>query len=179
MNAFLETYLQDFRKRLLLESEHIRLAEEYLVQVVKSNAIEKTFDKLRYSIYTHNLDTTGFPPTSHSTIHGHIPRWWFLIKKSRGLLDTSEFNLNPMDYGWIERDGHLLPNKYLHVAPEELGKCCKCKSRDRRTNCRSKKCTCRKAAQVCTAFCQRKALCVTKADDNDTCFLLNQEKITD
>ena len=157
INAFPEKYLQDFGKTEL-GPQQIALAEEYLVQVIKKDSNEKTFDDLRYSLYLKNLDLAGLPPTSHS-VHGHIARWWFLVRKLRSLLDTTEFVLNPVNHGWIESDGHLLPEKNLKLVPETMAKCCNCKTGNRTKKCTSKKCSCKKTNQVCSPFCQCQSLC--------------------
>ena len=154
--ALPEQYLSNFGNTQL-DSNQIRLAEQYLVNVIKTNAEESTFDELRHSHYTKHLDVTQLPPTSHSIVHGHIPRWWFLVKKLSSLLLTD--TLDPLNYGWKDDDGVLLPDKHLLLIPDHLIKICSCKGEKR---CRSNKCSCRNKNVPCTSACGCKLTCGNK-----------------
>ena len=109
INALPEKYLKNFVRKGL-DNDQTRLAEEYLVQVIKKDTGCKTFDELRYSMYLKQLDIMHLPPTSHSISNGHIPRWWFIVRKLRSFLDR-DFDLEATNYGWKNIDGHLFPNK--------------------------------------------------------------------
>ncbi len=75
---------------------------------------------------------------SHSVRLGHTPRWWFIVKKLRSILDGADFRLEPSEYGWTDTDGHLLPQKHLLLVPEGLKRTCGCKSKDKEKRCRGR-----------------------------------------
>ena len=153
--ALPEQYLSKFGTAQL-DSNQIRLAEQYLVNVIKTNAEETTFDELRASHYNKHLEITQLPPTSHSVVHGHIARWWFLVKKLSSLLKTDSETLDPLEHGWKDEDGVLLPEKHLLLIPNHLIKICSCKG-DKR--CRTKRCSCRNQNVPCTSACGCKQAC--------------------
>ena len=160
LNAFPEKYLNNFEGPL--DKEKINLAEEYLVNVLKQNAAEKTFDDLRYNQYQKKLDTIDPPPTSNSITKGHIPRWWYLVRKLSSLLDDQEFNLDPTDYGWENKVGCLLPEKNLLLVPNTLLKSCNCTTGINGAICKSKRCSCKSVDVTCTSYCKCKAKCENK-----------------
>ena len=161
LSAFPEKFLKKFGK-VELDSEQISLAEEYLVNVLKSNATEKTFDQLRLNQYEKQLDILDLPPTSHSITQGHIRRWWFLTKKLNSLFDDKEFSLDPTQYGWEDKDGHLLPQKNLLSVPDKILTTCSCKHGNEEKRCQSQRCSCKKAGVPCTSFCECKIICRNK-----------------
>ena len=159
LRALPEKFLSGFGTKNLDEVQ-IKLAEEFLVNVIKNNARERTFDELRYSQYKKQLDLIDLPPTSHSITHGHIHRWWFLVRKLKTLLkDSDGDDLDPTDHGWTSVDGHLLPEKCLFLVPDHLSKTCGCKHDDEKKQCGSNRCTCKKLNVGCTSFCECTAAC--------------------
>ena len=92
-------------------------AEKYLVRVwagVRSTKTsEETFDQLRAENYiSANIGIDALLPTS-SEIGGHIQRGTFLVHKACRLLVTTEerdARLQPLDHGWEEQFGMLLPS---------------------------------------------------------------------
>ena len=113
-----------------------------------------------YSQYKKQLDLIDLPPTSHSITHGHIHRWWFLVRKLKTLLkDSDGDDLDPTDHGWTSVDGHLLPEKCLFLVPDHLSKTCGCKHDDEKKRCGSNRCTCKKLNVGCTSFCECTAAC--------------------
>ena len=153
LRALPEKFLKHFGSKDL-DEEQAKLAEEFLVNVLKNNAVERTFDQLRYSQYKKQLDLIDLPPTSHSVIHGHIRRWWFLLRKLSSLLkETDEDALDPTEHGWKNVNGHLLPDKCLLLVPDHLLKNCRCKTEDTSKRCNSKRCTCRNLNVGCTSLC--------------------------
>ena len=159
LRALPEKFLSHFGSRNLDEVQ-VELAKEFLVNIIKSNAHERTFDQLRYSQYKKQLDLIDLPPTSHSIIHGHIPRWWFLVRKLSTLLkDRDEDDLDPTDHRWTNVDGHLLPEKCLLLVPDHLSKTCGCKHDDERKRCGSNRCTCKNLNVGCPSLCECTAAC--------------------
>ena len=136
--AFPEKNLDQFGT-VNLNRKIISQAEEYLVNVLKNNASETTFDQLRLSQYNKHLDLMDLPPDSQSIRLGHIPRWWFIVKKLRSIHDETELSLSPTDYGWIDIDGCLLPEKHLFLVPEGLQRTCDCNSKVKAKRCNGKK----------------------------------------
>ena len=161
LSALPENFLKRFGK-VELDTEQISLAEEYLVNVLKKNAAEKTFDELRLNQYEKQLDILDLPPTSHSITKGHIPRWWFLTKKLNSLLGDCEFSLDPTQYGWEDKDGHLLPEKNLLPVPDNILETCNCKHVNAEKRCQSQRCSCKKTGIHCTSFCECKTICRNK-----------------
>ena len=160
-NAIPRKFLHGFGLTPL--SDDVRkLAEQYLVNVVKRNASEKSFDELRCSVYRSKDEIFSLPPTSHSVLNAHITRWWFLVNKLSKLLDNN-YNADPEDYMWIKQDGKLLPVKELLLIPDELYSQCGCKSANISKRCVRRNCTCKKKTVVCTKYCQCKAMCGNSA----------------
>ncbi len=94
--------------------------EEYLVKVLKHNSACKTFDALRALQNKENESIFDLSPTSHSIIHGHIQRWYFIVKELSILLKPSYEPLDPCDYQWSLIDEDTLPIKNLLLLPEDL-----------------------------------------------------------
>ena len=59
-------------------------------------------------------------------------------------------------HGWENKNGLLLPSKYLKPLPEKILKTCSC-----RTTCDTKRCVCCSNNNVCVPFCQGR---LTKAE---------------
>ena len=131
---------------------------KYLVRVwagVRSSTTSETFDQLRAENYiSANIGIDALPPTS-SEIRGHIQRGAFLVHKAYRLLvttDEREARLQPLDHGWEEQFGMLLPSKCLNPLPRGLLTICKCAGK-----CDTERCGCRSAKVNCVTFCHRKA----------------------
>ena len=143
-----EASLPTFGESAILDDMQIQEAEKYLVNVMSSSSKVSSFDELRGKIWKKNNSVLDLPPTSHSIIHGHIPRWWYLYKICSNLLSHDYDYLKPEDYGWNLTNGVLLPNKYLNLVPDELCQTCACQ-----TGCSSKKCSCKHDKYKCSRHC--------------------------
>ena len=96
-------------------------------------------------------------PSTSTEIRGHIQRGAFLVHRACQLLTTAnerEARLQPLQHGWGEHFGALLPSKCLKVKPlpRSLLTICKCAGK-----CDTRRCGCRSAAISCVIFCHRKA----------------------
>ena len=111
LNAIAEKILVGFGTGQALGHQQIKAGEQYLVNVLKNNASETTFDELRCSQYRKNESVFDLPPTSHSIVKGHIPRWYCIVKNLSNLLNPDYEPLNPIEYGWKIDNDELLPEK--------------------------------------------------------------------
>ena len=146
-----EKSLCNFGKTAILDEDQLKVAEEYLVNVLSSSNGVKTFDELRVQVHKKTDSALGLPPTSYSIRNGHIRRWWYLLKESSNLLTPEHERclLNALEYGWEDQEGDLYANKQLHLIPDELCNTCRCK-----TGCKTKHCSCVKAeGSKCSDFC--------------------------
>ncbi len=111
--------LSSFGEYPVLSEAELHQAELYLVRVwagATSKTTATTFDQLRLDVHRHSVvGLEGLPPTS-SVIRGHLKRSFYVIRNALTLLaDTSQ--LDPLDYGWINQNGSLLPLKSLKTGP--------------------------------------------------------------
>ncbi len=125
-------YLTNFGETDMLLEQDEALAEKYLVRVwagARSNTTCETFDQLRVENYiSAKIGIDALPPTS-SEIRGHIKRGAFLVRKACQLLATSDerdARLQPLDHGWQEHFGALVPSKCLNPLPKNLLTICNC-----------------------------------------------------
>ena len=110
-------YLTNFGNADTLTEQDIALAEKYLVRVwagARSSTTADTFDELKVENYSSSrAGIDSLPPTS-SVIRGHIKRGAFLVHRACHLLDTAkeqEARLAPIEHGWEEHFGTLLPSE--------------------------------------------------------------------
>jgi hypothetical protein len=157
LNAIPEKYLDGFGKGELTE-EQIKKCEEYLVKVQKLTTDCVTFDALRVIEYRKNDSVFDLPPTSHSIVKGHIPRWYYTVKEQSNLLNQSYVPLDPCDHQWQLENGELLPTKNLLLIPEEFSVTCSCKHKDIAKRCGGV-CKCSKKGVMCTALCGCQKIC--------------------
>ena len=112
-------YLTNFGDADIFTEQGAALAEKYLVRGwagARSSTTAVTFDDLRVENYTcANAGIDALPPTS-SVIRGHIKRGAFLVHRACHLLATAkepEERLAPLEHGWEDHSGTLLPSKCL------------------------------------------------------------------
>ena len=152
-------YLTNFAENDNLSESDIQLGEHYLVRVyagVRSTTTCMTFDALRLENYVGGASLDCLPPTS-SVIRGHIQRAAYLIRQACLLLDLTNDDRpdDPVENGWINEFGMLLPAKCLKPLPEKVLKSCKCEG-----TCESKRCTCKAAGVRCIIYCHGKDISV-------------------
>ena len=82
-------------------------------KVYKHDANESTFDDLRCAEYRRKDSIFELPPTSHSIVKGHIPRWHFIVKELSNLLNCDYQHGDPLNNGWKLENDDLLPEKYV------------------------------------------------------------------
>ena len=157
LNAIPEMYLDGFGQGQLTE-EQVKKCEEYLVKVLKSNSDCTTFDALRVMEYTKNDTVFDLPPTSHSIVKGHIPRWHYLVMEQSNLLNQSYVRLDPCDYQWQLENDELIPVKNLLLIPEEFSVTCSCKQNNISKRCGAV-CKCSRKGVTCTAMCGCQKTC--------------------
>lgn len=125
------------------------MAEEYLCKVYKAGTTCKTLDELRYHLYHHSKKTIlGLPPTSRAA-EGHIRRAFFGTYQQLHCLDRPD--LDPRNFGYIECDGNLQPDRLQSLLPEDFPMPCKCPS------CATARCSCRKIDIGCCPYCKCKS----------------------
>ncbi|CAG2214599.1 unnamed protein product [Mytilus edulis] len=91
------------------------------------------------------LQVQTLPPTS-AAAEQHCKRVFYQIIEW-----TEETNLNPLDWGWSITNDRLTPIKTtLPAAPDKLLNIIRCKCK---TNCDTRRCTCRKHGLECTIAC--------------------------
>ena len=141
-----ERYLQDFGENTFVTD--LVQAEKYLVNVVQAKSTCATFDELRYNIYTSkNKTLTELPPTS-STIRGHLLRCHYFVRVCVTLLDLETSELSPLNFGWKQVNGMLLPEKNQTSIPEEYTLTCACKK-----GC-TRGCSCKRNEEQCIEHCK-------------------------
>ena len=121
-------YLANFGDAEALSEQDIYQAEEFLVHVwagVRSSTTSQTFDQLRLEHYLNGSSIDNLPPTS-SVVRVHIHRGYFLIKEASNLLKLGKHSSDPLQYGWREQFGRLIPSKNFKSLPESLLKTCMC-----------------------------------------------------
>lgn len=91
------------------------------------------------------LPLSSFFPSSNCIRDGHILRMFYLTRMCVSLL-TSDFTLDPLEYGWKEKNGYLLPHKFLNDIPPDFVITCSCK------NCKGR-CKCKSVGMLCTKYC--------------------------
>jgi hypothetical protein len=162
-------YLTNFGETDILLDQDAALAEKYLVRVwagARSTTAAETFDQLRVENYLcSSVGIDALPPTS-SEIRGHIQRGAFLVRKACQLLATADEHgarLEPLDHGWEEHFGALLPSKCLKPLSGSFLTICKCAGK-----CDTRRCGCRSAGVLCVIFCHGKT-------DNSSCKNLPQD----
>ena len=150
-----EIYLAQFGESPELNTENIRLAEEYLVKVWDSRGKpkEQTFNDLRLRKYLHkNTSILDLPPTSRSVV-GHIKRCYFIIRQNMSLLGNF-YDDNPRNHDWIETaDSLMVPDKNFAPLPISFTARCTCQKR-----CTGR-CQCLGNETICTEFCGCRKTC--------------------
>ena len=152
INANPELYLQRFGEENKLSVEAAEPAEQYLIKVEQPKLTCVTFNELRFDIYrSRKTPCVKLLPSNHS-LQGHLRRCFFIIRMTMNLLDN-QFEIDPLEFGWTEVDGYIVPDKQLLPLPDSYLIHFGCK----------KKCTghrsCAKQDVACTEFCKCKGKC--------------------
>jgi hypothetical protein len=148
-------YLDDFGETSNLTEQSAKLVEEYLVRVwtgAGRTTLCQTFDALRLESHMKSKTPkplSHLPPTS-SVIQVHIKRSYFIIHNVHNILTSRGSFLDPKNYGWIYKDGILLPEKGLNPLPAHMLTLCKCAGR-----CQNKHCPCKKGEHCCVVYCHK------------------------
>ena len=148
-------YLMNFGEEVVLSEQDIALAERFLVHVwagVRSNTTAETFDQLQFENFVNGPSLDSLPLTS-SAIRVHLHRGAFLIKQACNLLKKNNDADDPLEHGWVEQFGMLLPDKHLKALPENVLKTSQCQK-----SCDSKNCRWKAAGVICTIYCHGKSI---------------------
>ncbi|XP_031784055.1 uncharacterized protein LOC107981544 [Nasonia vitripennis] len=161
---FLRSVAQGISK---LEIENcIEEAEKYLVQVIKKGNACLTFDELRFWMYHYGNTASilDLPPTSNS-IKLHILRAFYATFEHMNLLNAECPKLDPLEFGYIQQEEHLIPIKVAVSFPPMDELVPNCNS----TNCSRKTCLCRSAGLSCISFCicRSTGVCKNPYDSKD------------
>ena len=152
ISANSKLYLQRFGEENELSVEVAERTEQYLIKVEQPKSTGVTFSELRFDVYwSRKTPYVKFPPSSHS-LQRHLQRCFFIIRMVMNLLDN-QFEIDPLEFGWIEVDGYIVLNKQLLPLPDFYLVCCgytkKCIGR----------CSFAKQNVACTEFCKYKGKC--------------------
>jgi len=130
----------------------IAAGEKALVSLY-GGAKEQGLDTLRYRRFcekvsksTSHVEPQTLPPTSAAAKY-HSLRVYYQMMEWKG----RSINMKPEEWGWHMVDGQCLPIQTDQLAaPSKLLDviCCNCK-----TDCNTKRCTCRKYSLHCSAVC--------------------------
>ena len=124
-----------------------------LVSCLYDDRSSLTLDALRFQRFSSKVVSSSkyvqvqqLPPTSAAARY-HCLRVYYQTK-----LWMSHTTLNPLNFGWVLLDVVMVPEKTaLPPAPEKLIQIIRCNCK---TNCDSKKCTCRKHGLECSSGCE-------------------------
>ena len=119
LHVVLHLNLMTFGETSVLDDAQVQEAETYLVHVINHSSKFNTFDELRVKTWKNKHALLELPPTSHSIIHRHIPRWWFLYKMFSSLISHDYDHLKPEEFGYELVDCELLARKCLNLVPDE------------------------------------------------------------
>ena len=125
INANPELYLQQFGEENKLSVKAAEHAEQYLIKLEQPKSTCVTFNELRFNMYQSRKTTyIKLPPSSHS-LQGHLQHCFFIIRMAMNLLDN-QFEIEPLEFGWTEVDGYIMPDKQLLPLPDFYLVCCGC-----------------------------------------------------
>lgn len=142
------------------------------MSVLYGAADGENLDSLRYRKFASKVVTNSLssvqvqtlPPTSDAAAQ-HCKRVYYQIQE---WTNTSVENYDAKDWGWLLKGGQLHPIRtILPAAPDALLHVvrCKCKS-----NCDTRRCTCRKHGLECTTACNEcKGQSCTNCHPNELC----------
>ena len=99
-----------------------------------------TFNELRVERYTSGKTGIDNPPPTSCVIRVHTHRAALLVHRACHLLTAAmdtEPRLDPLEHGWEEHFGMLLPSKGLMALPPRVLTTCSCstKCKNRRPGC--------------------------------------------
>ena len=146
-----ERYLSEFGQSLLEPnlSKTLSSDEEYLVQVLKKDSTCKTMNELRKQTYFHSKGSLELPPTS-GAVRLHILRACLATNTMVSLMQPLPLTqqIEPTMFGYIMEDDLLVLDKGTNPLPGEYTVHCGC------IKCASTRCSCRRAAVLCSQFCE-------------------------
>ena len=117
INANPELYLQRFGEENELSVEAAERTEQYLIKVKQPKSTCVTFNELRFDMNrSRKTSYVKLPPSSHS-LQGHLQRCFFIIRMAMNLLGN-QFEIDPLEFGWAELDGYIVPDKQLLPLPD-------------------------------------------------------------
>ena len=117
INTNPELYLQRFGEENELSVEAAERTEQYLIKVKQPKSTCVTFNELRFDMnQSRKTSYVKLPPSSHS-LQEHLQRCFFIIRMAMNLLD-SQFEIDPLEFGWTELDGYIVPDKQLLPLPD-------------------------------------------------------------
>ena len=146
-------YLQGFGTTAVMHDSITKEAEKYLVNVVDSRCKEENFNQLRAYIFHHSKGSSlqNLPPTSQGLLP-HIQRAHFNTYTITHILDRQlgiTFKiLDPLDNGFINENGCLVPKKGCKVLEKRWDVVCGC------GKCARQACPCRTQKVKCSKFCK-------------------------
>ena len=137
-----------------LKQPEVIKSGEMAISCLYNGSTSEGLDSLRFRRFANKVMTSTtfvqvhtLPPTSAAASYYSL-RVYLQVQTWIGNGD----NLEPLKWGWDRTDNMLLPIKtHLQPAPDDLLKIirCQCKS-----NCDSKRCTCRKHGLECSSGCR-------------------------
>lgn len=143
-----QKYLQTFGQETPPHSASMKLAEEYLVKVLKPGSKCKSFNALRLEVMNNaTLPNVQDLPCTTASLQGHLKRAFYMVQLYSTILDKLD-PLKPTDFGWTLKEKGFMPDPCTRTLPDDLILTCSCKT------CKTKRCRCRKNKISCTTFCK-------------------------
>lgn len=151
-NAFIQEQSKVFLDNTTIQ-EDVSAAGEKLIVCLYGGASHEQLNNLRYRKFVSKVMTSTkyvpvntLPPTC-SSAHYHSLRVYLQVHE----WITKDNNLNPLEWGWKSDNGLLMPvQTNMPPAPDDLLKIIRCCCK---TNCDSKRCTCRRHGLECSSGC--------------------------
>ncbi len=132
--------------------ESIIVAGKQIIVSLYNGKIDETLNKLRYRKFCEKsqrgastITCKALPPTEAAATF-HCLRVFYTIQMWMG------YKLNPLDYGWVQRNCILRPvTTNMPPAPEDVLSNIRCGCRG---DCTSNRCTCYRVGLKCTPACK-------------------------
>ena len=145
--------LQGFGATAPLVPSLIQQAEQYLVHVIDAGNKSSNFLQLRahHFHFSKSASHQNLPPTSQG-LEPHIYRAFYNAYITMHVLDrqlnVGTADLDPLDYGFLQENGNLLPSTSWRSLEPRWSVVCQC------GKCTRVTCPCRTAMVKCSVFCK-------------------------
>lgn len=131
----------------------------------KTKGDRKDINSLRYQLAaSKNLPIEKLPPCK-SELQQHLLRSIWQINEWQESLSAEKKSLDPLQFGWLQENGQIIPNFFDgESALEHLQKYfCSC---SRRNSCDGETCPCKQSGLACCEICTCEDSCKNKEKEN-------------